>query len=93
MIDLSGKWISSFIQNNKIYNEDVEFKQDGNKVSADITLNFDGEMCKYKFSGTIGKRVINGTYEYSSNSDIESGTISLKIINDDFIWRNYLYFS
>lgn len=93
MIDLSGKWISSFIQNNKIYNEDVEFKQDGNKVSADITLNFDGEMCKYKFSGTIGKRVINGTYEYSSNSDIESGTISLKIINEDFLYGVTTYIS
>lgn len=93
MIDLSDKWISSFIQNNKIYNEDVEFKQDGNKVSADITLNFDGEMCKYKFSGTIGKRVINGTYEYSSNSDIESGTISLKIINEDFLYGVTTYIS
>lgn len=23
MTDLSGKWVSSFIQNNKIYNEEV----------------------------------------------------------------------
>lgn len=93
MIDLSGSWMSSFVQNNKIYNEDVEFKQDGNKVSADITLNFDGEMCKYKFEGTIGKKVINGTYEYLGDSDIESGTISLKIINDDFLYGVTTYIS
>lgn len=86
MIDLSGKWMSSFIQNNKIYNEDVIFKQDGNKLCADITLNFEDEMCKYKFSGTINKNVINGTYEYLNNCDIESGTISLKIINENFLY-------
>lgn len=93
MINLSGKWISSFIQNNKIYNEDVEFKQEGNKIFADITLNFDGEMCKYKFEGKIGKKVINGTYEYLDDLDIESGTISLKIINDNFLYGVTTYIS
>ena len=93
MINLSGKWMSSFIQNNKIYNEDVEFKQEGNKIFADITLNFDGEMCKYKFEGKIGKKVINGTYEYLDDLDIESGTISLKIINDNFLYGVTTYIS
>lgn len=93
MIDLSGNWMSSFIQNNKIYNEDIEFKQDGNKVSADITLNFDGEMCKYKFEGMVGKKVINGTYEYLGDADVESGTISLKIINDNFLYGVTTYIS
>jgi len=93
MIDLSGKWISSFIQNNKIYNENVIFNQIGNKLSADITLNFDGEMNKYKFNGTIHKNVINGTYEYLDNCDIESGTISLKIINENFLYGVTTYIS
>lgn len=93
MIDLSGKWISSFIQNNKIYNENVIFNQIGNKLSADITLNFDGEMNKYKFNGTINKNVINGTYEYLDNCDIESGTISLKIINENFLYGVTTYIS
>lgn len=93
MIDLSGKWMSSFIQNNKIYNEDVIFKQIDNKLSADITLNFDGEMCKYKFNGIINKNVINGTYEYLDNCDVESGTISLKIINKDFLYGVTTYIS
>lgn len=30
-MDLSGEWISSLIQNNKIYNEMAKFKQKGNK--------------------------------------------------------------
>lgn len=93
MMDLSGKWMSSFIQNNKIYNEDVVFNQIGNKLSADITLNFDGEMCKYKFNGIINKNVINGTYEYLENCDIESGTISLKIINENFLYGVTTYIS
>lgn len=93
MKDLSGKWMSSFIQNNKIYNEIVIFDQKGNKLSADITLNFDGEMCKYKFNGKINKNVINGTYEYLDNCDVESGTISLKIINEDFLYGVTTYIS
>lgn len=93
MIDLSGKWTSSFIQNNKVYNEDVRFNQKGNKLSADISLNFDGDMCKYKFSGTIHKNVINGVYEYLDNCEIESGIISLKIINDNFLYGVTTYIS
>lgn len=93
MVDLSGKWISSFIQNNKIYNEEVIFKQKDNKIFADITLNFDGEVCKYKFNGVISKNVINGTYEYLNNYDIESGTISLKIINKNFLYGVTTYIS
>lgn len=93
MINLSGKWISSFIQNNKIYNEEVIFSQNNNKLSATITLNFEGDMCKYKFNGTINKNIINGTYEYLNNCDIESGTISLKIINENFLYGVTTYIS
>lgn len=93
MIDLSGKWISSFIQNNKIYNEEVVFEQNNEKISAKIKLNFDGDICKYKFNGTINKNLINGTYEYLDNCDVESGTISLKIINDNFLYGVTTYIS
>ena len=99
MIDLSGKWISSFIQNNKIYNEEVVFDQKDKKVSAKIKLNFDGDICEYKFNGIINKNLINGTYEYLDDCDVESGTISLKIINDNFFFivissaPFYLYFN
>ncbi len=86
MIDLSGKWISSFIQNNKIYNEEVFFKQTGSKISAAITLNFDGEMCEYIFKGTIHENIIIGTYENISKNNYENGTINLKVINDNFLY-------
>lgn len=92
-IDLSGKWISSFIQNNKIYNENVEFNQTDNKVTADIYLNYDEEICKYKFTGVINKNVINGTYEQIDNNNAESGTISLKIINENFLYGVSTYIS
>ena len=47
-------------------------------------MNFDGDICEYKFNGTINNNLINGTYEYLDDCDVESGTISLKIINDNF---------
>lgn len=93
IIDLSGEWISSFIQNNKIYNEKVQFKQDNQKLTANIILNYDGEICNYEFSGIINKNIINGTYIYTENSDIESGTISLKIINENFLYGVATYIS
>ena len=92
-IDLSGEWISSFIQNNKIYNEKVIFEQSDNHLVADIVLNYDNEICKYKFQGKINKNIINGTYEFVEDSNIESGTISLKIINNDFLYGVATYIS
>ena len=92
-LDLSGEWQSTFIQNNKLYNEIVKFVQTDNKVVANITLNFDGEICKYKFSGFINKNIINGIYEDTENSEMESGTISLKIINDNFLYGVTTYLS
>lgn len=93
MIDLSGKWTSAFIQNNKIYNEDIIFKQVENNLTADILLNFDEVMYKYRFTGTVNKNIINGTYECLEDYDIESGTISLKIINEDFLYGITTYIS
>lgn len=93
MINLSGKWTSSFIQNNKIYNEEVEFNQNDNKIIADIKLNFDGDVYKYKFDGIINNRLINGTYNCTEDAELESGTISLKIINDDFLYGVTTYIS
>lgn len=92
-LDLSGEWISTFIDNNKIYNEKVKFKQTDNKLIANIILNFDGEMCEYKFNGIINKNIINGTYEYDKDSEVESGTISLKIINENFLYGVTTYLS
>lgn len=92
-MNLSGKWISSFIQNNKIYNEEVIFEQNDKNITANIKLNFDGDICEYKFSGIVNKNLINGIYEYLDNSDIESGTISLKIINDNFLYGVTTYIS
>ncbi len=92
-IDLSGEWISSFIQNNKIYNEKVNFEQKNNKLIANIVLNYDNEICKYKFEGKINNNIINGIYEFIEDSDIESGTISLKIINENFLYGVATYIS
>lgn len=92
-IDLSGEWISSFIQNNKIYNERVNFIQNGRNLVADIVLNYDGQIWKYKFNGVINNNIINGVYECVLDSDIESGTISLKIINDNFLYGVATYIS
>lgn len=90
---MSGEWTSSFIQNNRIYNEKVEFEQVENKLTANIILNYDGEICNDKFMGIINKNIINGTYVYTEDSNIESGTISLKIINENFLYGVATYLS
>ena len=92
-IDLSGEWISSLIQNNKIYNEKVNFKQNGNKITAYIILNYEEESYNYEFNGIITNNIINGTYFYVEDSSVESGTISLKIINKDFLYGVTTYIS
>ena len=92
MVDLSGKWISTFIQNNKIYNEQVSLKQKGNNISANFVLNFDGEIYKYRFNGIISGNVINGVYSDLEHNNMD-GTISLKIINDDFLYGVTTYIS
>lgn len=92
-IDLSGEWVSSLIQNNKIYNEKVNFKQAGNKITANIVLNYDDGNYSYEFNGIITNNIINGTYFYIEDSNVESGTISLKIINKDFLYGVTTYIS
>lgn len=92
-IDLSGEWISSLIQNNKIYSEKVNFKQDGNKITANIILNYEEDSYNYEFNGIITNNIINGTYFYTEDSNAESGTISLKIINKDFLYGVTTYIS
>lgn len=93
MKNLSGEWISSFIQNNKIYNEKVLFKQKGKNLEANIVLNFDNEMFKYRFKGIINHNIINGIYESLDKRNSESGTISLKIVNNDFLYGVTTYLS
>ena len=84
MINLSGEWISSFIQNNKIYNEKVNFIQEGNNVKADILLNYDGEICNYEFSGIITKNKINGTYFYKEDSNVKFITYVSRCIHNRY---------
>ena len=54
-IDLTGDWISSFIQNNKIYNEKITFKQKKNKVTAKIILNYEYKTYNYNLQVTLLK--------------------------------------
>lgn len=93
-INLTGEWVSSFIQNNKIYNEKITFKQNKNKVTAKIILNYEDNTYSYKFTGYITKNNLNGIY-ITPNEDIdfETGTISLKIINENFLYGVTTYLS
>ena len=93
-LDLSGKWMSSFIQNNKIYNEEITIKQRNNKVTAKINLNYEDTIYNYKFTGYITKNNLNGIYiTPSEDIDFETGTISVKIINENFLYGVATYIS
>lgn len=93
-LNLTGKWTSSFIQNNKIYNEQITFKQKKNKVTATIVLNYENKIYNYKFTGYLTKNNLNGIYiTPNENIDFETGTISLKIINENFLYGVATYIS
>ncbi len=90
-INLSGEWISSFVENSRIYNERFNITQTGNKILADIVLDFEGKTISYKFDGTLNNEILNGTY--NENHFFESGVISLKIINKDLLYGVTTYLS
>lgn len=85
-LDISGEWTSTFIDNNRIFNEYVSIKQQGNKVNATILLHKDGKIFNYKFVGLIKNKIINGTYVSIKPDKKENGTISLRPINKDLLF-------
>ena len=50
-------------------------------------------MLEYKFNGVFNKNILNGTYECLDDCEIESGTISLKVVNENFLCGVTTYIS
>lgn len=90
-IDMSGEWESALVEYNKVYNERVTIKQQGLKIEATIQQDVDSKTLEYKFIGQIDGDAINGVY-ISKNRDMrESGTISLRKINDELYFGSSTY--
>jgi len=85
-LDISGEWTSTFIENNRIFNELISIKQQGKKVEATIFLDKDGKLFNYKFIGQIKNKVINGVYLSTKPDKKENGTISLRPVNKDLLF-------
>ena len=59
------------------------------KVTADISLQQDGEEILYSFEGTFRDRILSGTYEATDEANFERGTILLKYTRKGtFVGRN-----
>jgi len=83
--NLSGNWISTLIENQKIYNETVKIFQDGDNVHASIKLPFAKKTYEYEFNGKINHNIVHGTYS-SKNYQTETGVLSFKSINNDILY-------
>jgi Fe-S-cluster containining protein len=82
---ISGSWVSTLIQNQKLYNETIKIHQDGSNVHALIKLPYHGKIYDYEFNGKIDNNIVHGIY-CSKNHETETGTISLKSINNNTLY-------
>ena len=90
-LSIEGQWKSSFIEEKKIYSEDVVISQRGELITATMQMN----NRVYNFKGEFNNQILVGTYESKSNKKDERGSIVLRYVNESllsgyctFIYRN-----
>lgn len=75
---IAGRWRTEFKEDEHPYSETVTLHQRGREVTADFELEEDGEVTKYRFSGTFQNLILSGTYYSTDETDFERGTILLR---------------
>ena len=75
---IAGRWRTEFKEDAHSYTENVTLYQRGRRVTADFELEEDGEVTKYRFSGTFQDLILSGTYYSIDEADFERGTILLR---------------
>jgi Fe-S-cluster containining protein len=83
--NLSGNWISTLIDHQKLYNETIKIRQDGNNINASIKLPYYKKTYDYEFDGKINNNIVHGIY-YSKNYKTETGTLSFRSINNNILY-------
>ena len=88
-LNIAGEWKTQFEEEGESYEEKAILHQDGQKVTADITLQDDEEEIVYRFEGIFRDLILSGTYEATDEADFERGTILLKYTRKGtFVGRN-----
>ncbi len=88
---IAGKWKTEFEEDGKSYEEKVDLRQRGRKVSAKIVLEEDGEETIYEFSGTFQNLILSGTYDSTDKEEYERGAILLRYVGKGFVGRNAFF--
>lgn len=92
-LNLSGEWMSIFLEETDILNETVQIEQVGRNVTAILKL---GKRHTYELSGEFRNHILVATYEEKeSKRRDERGCIVLRLINENllsgyctFIYKN-----
>ena len=80
-LSIEGQWKSSFIEEKKIYSEDVVISQRGELITATMQMN----NRVYNFKGEFKNQILVGTYESKSNKKDERGSIVLRYVNESLL--------
>lgn len=90
-LSIEGEWVSVFIENNNILNENIVITQKGRNITALFTLG----NRKYEFVGKFKNRILMGEYVSKNARKDERGNMMLKLFGDSllsgyitFVYRN-----
>lgn len=81
IINIAGEWNSFFHEEDIIQSEKVVLEQSGQYITGTITL----DKTSYKFEGEFKNHILTGTYRSKNPKKYESGTITVRRINEDLM--------
>lgn len=80
-LSIEGEWVSVFVEQNKILNENIVVKQKGRNVTALFTLG----NRQYEFVGKFKNRILMGEYVSKNSRKDERGNMMLKLFGDSLL--------
>ena len=81
VINIDGDWNSFFHEEDIIQSEKVTLNQSGQIITGTISLN----KSTYDFQGEFKNHILTGTYASKNSRKYESGTITVRRINEDLM--------
>ena len=92
--DVSGRWTSTFEEDDVEKHETVQVSQVGERISGIMTLTEeDNTIITSRFTGTIQSNVIKGLYENQNPEGFEQGAFVLDLSpRGDHASGRYIYF-
>lgn len=80
-LSIEGEWVSVFVEQNSILNENIVVTQKGRNVKALFTLG----NRKYEFVGKFKNRILMGEYVSKNARKDERGNMMLKLFGDSLL--------